>query len=130
LMILLNLRLMKLMFYKSIVFAAFGLLLIHNITPHHHHDHPLASKHTHQHPGQNNHDHPLSFHSVDETFILRYWEIKLVDRSVETTLIPVVLSFSNGTIEGVASGFFTNRCADPPSHQFLSACSFRGPPFV
>lgn len=120
---------MRLIFHKSIVFAVFGLLLIHNITPHHHHDHPQASQHTQQHPGQNNHDHPLSFHSVDEAFLLRFCEIKFAETSLESTLVKVVLIFSNGTSEGVPLGYFTSQCTDPPS-QFLSAFSFRGPPPV
>jgi hypothetical protein len=121
---------MKLMLHKLLVFAAFSLLLAHNLTPHHHHGTwQVEQTHHHDEGEHGHHHHDFSFHSVDENFVFQSFNLKITPPSA----IAAVVLFADDyrkIAETEPFSFIPIPSGHPPAPPFLKAFSFRGPPVV
>ena len=126
----------------SILLSVFGLMLSHQIIPHHHHnkDEPIAHehKHAHDHDGQSNHHHNLldvffsMLHHVDEGSTL------YVHTEIENRLrLDVLHSSALGSVSHefeTSSNSYSGLILRPFAHWgnpfALTAHGLRGPPLA
>ncbi|MFZ2899371.1 MAG: hypothetical protein WA004_12150 [Saprospiraceae bacterium] len=113
-------RQVKPLFFRSFLFLAFGLLLAHNLIPHHHHDHDHEQG-TAQHPS---HQHPLAVDQENEVFILKPFSLdKVVNAALRAPSQEQIFSFTP------SPGFAPKPDGRPPTASFhISSYSHRGPP--
>lgn len=120
---------MRLLFYKTLVFTAFSLLLAHNLIPHHHHDKIIVTFEHHHTDQENDHSHlPLSFAQVDEVYNFKSYDLKQTPL-VFAAVVPYVAIFEK-IFETKLTGFISNPIGHPPPLSYLLAFSYRGPPAV
>ena len=127
----------------SILLSVFGLMLSHQIIPHHHHnkDEPIAHehKHAHDHDGQSNHHHHnlldvffSMLHHVDEGSTL------YVHTEIENRLrLDVLHSSALGSVSHefeTSSNSYSGLILRPFAHWgnpfALTAHGLRGPPLA
>jgi len=127
---------MKKILSISIFFIAFGLLLSHELIPHHHHEIGEFNMHDHDHNGEE------QSHNILKCFfsLLHHSDLDnlvLINSSVNNELVKSnlpssILPFTNHLYQFEESLLkqADRFCFIPSERIFLESFSFRGPPLV
>lgn len=117
---------MRLLVIRFLLVLACGILLGHNLIPHHHHPDKVEVYVTHEEDDHGHHHHFT--HNIDDAYWLKIFDFKLLPSDSYASVLDVPLCFEIINPVGLQHFKWIQLKEHPPSCAYLHAFFLRGPP--